>query len=87
MSARMFMSTPLSDKCICIGKCLYCNKSYCTDAIKKEDVTKYKNGAMVQEAFPYLSVDDREFIISGVCSKCFNALFDDEEDVIPLDVK
>lgn len=30
------------------------------------DVEKYKNGALIQEAFPYLNDDQREFIMSGL---------------------
>jgi hypothetical protein len=35
-----------------------------------------------QDAFPHLTADERELLISGTCGSCFNAMFpeDDEED-------
>lgn len=33
-----------------------------------------------QDAFPYLSADERELIISGTCSECWNKLFSDDEE-------
>jgi len=35
--------------------------------VKAEDLFKYRNGALIQDAFPYLSKKDREFLISGMC--------------------
>lgn len=42
----------------------------------------YDNGAFVQDAFPNLSIDQREQIISGTHPKCWIELFgyDIEED-------
>jgi len=34
----------------------------------------YKNGALVQNAFPFLNADERELLISGICSKCWSAM-------------
>lgn len=33
-----------------------------------------------QDAFPYLSADERELIISGTCSECWDKLFSDYEE-------
>ena len=33
--------------------------------VKAEDLFKYRNGEKIQNAFPYLSPKDREFLISG----------------------
>lgn len=33
-----------------------------------------------QDAFPYLSADERELIISGTCSECWNKMFGDEDE-------
>ena len=35
----------------------------------------YESGAKIQEAFPDLSPDDRERIISGTCPECWNKMF------------
>lgn len=40
-------------------------------------------GKLVQNAFPYLSADEREMLISGICPKCWESTFsssDEEEE-------
>lgn len=44
-----------------------------------EDYLKWQAGALVQDAFPYLSADDREMLISGICPNCWDKMFNDEE--------
>ena len=34
--------------------------------IDPADIERYNNGAMIQQAFPYLSVDEREFFKTGI---------------------
>lgn len=43
--------------------------------VRKRDFIAYQNGAFVQNAFPYLSDGDRELLVSGICSSCFDELF------------
>ena len=43
------------------------------------DLARWSRGAMVQEAMPYLTPAEREFIISGVLPGEWDALFSDEE--------
>lgn len=43
--------------------------------VTQEQLDYYAAGAKVQEAFPNLSADDREFIVSGVTSEEWDALF------------
>ena len=31
-----------------------------------EDLFAYRQGSLIQNAFPYLSVDDREFLMTGM---------------------
>jgi len=45
--------------------------------ITLEQMNAYNNGHHVQVAFPHLSADDREFIISGITGEEFNELFND----------
>lgn len=41
----------------------------------------YKNGALIQNAFPELPPEERELLVSGICNDCWNEMFpDDEED-------
>lgn len=43
--------------------------------ITEEQYKNYLDGMLAQDAFPDLSADDREFIISGVVSEEWDALY------------
>ena len=54
--------------------CPFCgNKN--TVMVEAQDFMDWRDGLLAQDAFPYLSADDREVIISGVCSTCWDATF------------
>ena len=55
-----------------IGKhCPFCNKLTMV-VVERDDMVNYlENRPMVQDAFPYLSADDREVIMTGICKGCF----------------
>lgn len=40
----------------------------------------WKRGALIQDAFPTLAADIREFIMSGISPKEWDELFTNEED-------
>jgi hypothetical protein len=46
------------------------------------DLNRYMNGGLIQECFPYLSVDDREVCITGFDKEYWDKMFggDDEEE-------
>lgn len=47
----------------------------------ENDFNDYKSGKKhPQEAFPYLSADERELLITGICGECWEKLFPREED-------
>lgn len=49
--------------------------------VKAVDIERINNGEHIQNVMPYLSVDERELLISGICGKCFDEIiFDDGED-------
>jgi hypothetical protein len=58
-----------------------CNR--CKDqvemAVNVDDYTSWENGSLIQDAMPYLSADEREVLISGVCGTCFDKMFGSEE--------
>lgn len=56
------------------SSCLDCRKTY-DIKVFAEDITKYKNGVFVQDAFPYLSDDEREILVSKTCGTCFDKMF------------
>ena len=44
-------------------------------AVNVDDYTSWENGELIQVAMPYLSADEREVLISGVCGPCFDNMF------------
>jgi hypothetical protein len=50
--------------------------------ITQEQLNDFTNGrtGLIQEAFPYLSIDEREFIISGIHPIEWKELFGELED-------
>lgn len=40
----------------------------------------YRSGAHIQDAFPTLSTDDREFLLSGMSKEAWNETFSGEEE-------
>lgn len=61
---------------------------YCQTAtlvfVNEADYLRWCDGELAQNAFPYLSADEREQLISGICPSCWDDMFyvgdDDEED-------
>lgn len=43
--------------------------------IKTADLARYNKGVHMQDAFPYLSADQRERLISGICGICWDKMF------------
>ena len=43
--------------------------------ITPEQLEAYENGGLVQHVFPHLSVDEREFFISGITPEEWDAAF------------
>ena len=45
--------------------------------VPAEAIVKWNNGrgAFVQDAFPMLSADDRERLVTGICGPCWERLF------------
>ena len=40
-----------------------------------EDLNDWCNGKFIQDACPYLSVAERELLISQTCGNCFDGMF------------
>lgn len=56
------------------ARCFTCNNVF-EIAVNKNDYYAWKRGTLIQNAFPYLTADDRELLISHTCGKCFDAMF------------
>lgn len=49
-------------------------------AVNEADYWDWDDGAAAQNAFPYLSADEREMLVSGICPKCWAKTFGDDEE-------
>ena len=59
-------------------------------AVFEADYDRWIDGELVQNAFPYLTADEKELLVSGLCLDCQKEVFDydddyDEEPDIDLD--
>lgn len=63
----------ITSECICCGKVQ-------SIQLNESVYVKWIRGEHIQDVAPELSVDDREFLISGVCGTCFDNMFADEEE-------
>lgn len=48
-------------------------------AVNEMDYWDWKDGELAQNAFPYLSADEREMLISGICPSCWDRMFGGED--------
>lgn len=57
-------------------RCNMCSKIYKV-RVHPEDMYKYltNRNTYVQDIFPYLSVSDRELLLSQTCNDCWNKMF------------
>ena len=44
------------------------------------DYLDWQNGELAQDAFPYLSANEREMLISGCCPRCWEKMFWGDEE-------
>lgn len=58
-----------------IRKCTQCKKIFKLDITEQQLQEAIDNEIMVQVAFPHLTVDEREILLSGLCGDCFDRLF------------
>ena len=46
--------------------------------VSKVDFQKWREGVLIQKAFPKLTADQREFFLSGICGKCWDTMFGED---------
>lgn len=71
-------SNPTS-QAVVSGPCYSCGTKQ-EVGVWPDDLLKFKSGTFAQDCFPYLQPAQREFLISGICDKCWNDMFSEEED-------
>ena len=62
-----------------ITACPFCGHANEVE-VNEMDYLDWQDGMLVQEAFPYLSADEREMLISGICPTCWAKMFLTEEE-------
>jgi len=60
-------------------QCVHCESIYTIEAYAR-DLQEWRDGALIQEALPYLSASERELLISGTCDDCWKEIFGEDED-------
>ena len=48
--------------------------------VKQIDLDAYEDGALIQDAFPYLTFEQRELIITGLTEDMWNDMFGGDTD-------
>ena len=68
----------ISDAVTVIVGCIKCAEPQHI-TVGQADLDAWQSGTNIQNAMPYLSADDREILISGICGECFDNMFGGEE--------
>ncbi len=60
----------MTDEINIMKKCPFCGD---VSAVKcsRQEYNNWKGGMLIQSAMPTLSADDREALMTGICSYCF----------------
>ena len=64
----------ISDAVTVIVGCIKCAEAQHI-TVGHADLDAWQGGKNIQDAMPYLSVDDRELLISGICGECFDKIY------------
>ena len=65
--------------CAVSTTCPFCGEEHIV-FVNEDDFNAWQNGELAQNAFPYLTADSREMLISGICPDCWNGMFGSGED-------
>lgn len=64
---------------ICVvTRCPFCGRGNEVE-VNEEDYWDWEDGVLAQNAFPYLSAEEREMLISGICPQCWSNSFGEED--------
>jgi hypothetical protein len=59
--------------------CPFCGQTH-EVLVFEDDYDAWQGGARAQDVFFYLSANEREMLISGICPKCWDNMFGEEEE-------
>lgn len=55
-------------------QCIYCGSSS-EITVDKDGFDRWRNGTLVQNAFPNMNADDRELLVTGTHPVCWDKIF------------
>lgn len=67
---------PEFDTCFAVT-CRMCQSQNFVNVVG-DDYHAWRNGELIQNALPYLDVNQRELLQTQICGTCFDAMFSDE---------
>lgn len=56
--------------------CPLCNLAQNPIRVAYKDYEDWIHGSLIQNAFPYLTTEERELLVSGTCDPCWSDLVD-----------
>ena len=62
-----------------VTTCPFCGRANEVE-VNHLDYLDWQDGELAQDAFPYLSANEREMLISGCCSRCWDKMFWGDEE-------
>lgn len=65
-----------------VTRCPFCGHGNEVE-VNEMDYLDWSDGELAQVAFPYLSANERELLISGICPDCWNKMFSSDEEPDP----
>jgi hypothetical protein len=72
--------TKINYKEVCVvTSCPFCGHANEVE-VNEMDYLDWQDGVLAQDAFPYLSANEREMLISGICPTCWDGMFGNELD-------
>lgn len=60
-----------------VTTCPFCGHTNFIE-VNESDYFDWDDGALIQNAFPYLSADEREMLKTGICPTCWEKMFGGE---------
>jgi hypothetical protein len=57
-----------------VTRCPFCGKAHEVEC-NENDYLDWQDGELIQNAMPYLSAQEREYLITGICAECWDCMF------------
>jgi len=75
MNDLIFVQKQADGKLAISGKCVFCQNEHKIKNVSEEGYNNWKRGDQIVKALPEVTIDDAEFLVSGVCPTCWDETF------------